>query len=75
LTRNDSRWRWEATEQSDFERLKQSVTAALVLISPDSTRPFRIEADSSNFATGTVLSQMFLEDKKWHPVVFLSKVL
>jgi len=75
LTRNDARWRWEGAEQSAFDRLKQSVTAAPVLISPDSTRPFRIEADSSDFATGAILSQVSAEDEKWHPVTFLSKSL
>src|SRR6266540_5131917 len=75
LTRNDARWRWEGTERSAFDSLKQSVTAAPVLISPDSTRPFRIEANSSNFATGAILSQVSAEDKKWHPVTFLSKSL
>jgi hypothetical protein len=58
-----------------LDKLKQSVTAAPVLISPDSTRPFRIEADSSDFATGAVLSQVSAEDDKWHPVAFLSKSL
>ena len=75
LTRNDSRWRWEAAEHSAFENLKRSVTAAPVLISPDTSRPFRIEADSSDFATGAVLSQVSAEDEKWHPVAFLSKAL
>ena len=75
LTRNDSKWHWDSAEQSAFDRLKQSVTAAPVLVSPDSTKPFRIEADSSDFATGAVLSQVSAEDDKWHPVAFLSKSL
>ena len=75
LTRNDSKWHWDLAEQSAFDRLKQSVTAAPVLVSPDSTKPFRIEADSSDFATGAVLSQVSVEDDKWHPVAFLSKSL
>ena len=75
LTQNDSKWRWEAAEQSAFDGLKGSITAAPVLISPDSTRPFRIEADSSDFATGAVLSQVSMEDGKWHPVAFFSKSL
>jgi len=75
LTQNDSRWRWEAAEHSAFENLKRSVTAAPVLVSPDTSRPFRIEADSSDFATGAVLSQVSAEDEKWHPVAFLSKAL
>src|SRR6267378_198583 len=42
---------------------------------PDNSCPFWIEADSSDFATGTVLSQQSMDDGKWHPVVFLSKSL
>ena len=58
-----------------FTRLKQSVTSTPVLISPDPTKPFCIEADSSDFATGAVLSQVSPEDEKWHLVAFLSKSL
>ena len=36
---------------------------------------FRIEADSSDFATGAVLSQVSTDDGKWHPVAFMSKSL
>ncbi|KAG5338644.1 hypothetical protein C0989_006733 [Termitomyces sp. Mn162] len=35
----------------------------------------QVEADSSNFATGAVLSQQSLEDGKWHLVAFYSKSL
>src|SRR5277367_6472508 len=42
---------------------------------PDNSKPFRIEADSSDFATGAVLSQQSCDDEKWHPVAFLSKSL
>jgi len=75
LTWNDCAWRWKASKQSAFDKLKGSVTSAPVLISPDSTKPFHIEADSSDFATGAVLSQVSTEDEKWHPVVFFSKSL
>jgi hypothetical protein len=75
LTRNDSKWHWETNEQSAFDKLKQNVTSAPVLISPNLTKPFRIEADSSDFTTGAVLSQVSSEDEKWHLVVFFSKSL
>ena len=39
------------------------------------SRPFRMEADSLDFATEAVLSQESLNDSKWHPVTFLSKSL
>jgi len=75
LTRNDSGWRWREAKRTTFARLKGSVTSAPVLISPNPTKPFHIEADSSDFATGVVLSQVSLADQKWHPVAFLSKSL
>jgi hypothetical protein len=36
---------------------------------------FRVEADSSDFATGVVLSQQSLTDNMWHPVAYYSKSL
>jgi hypothetical protein len=51
------------------------VTSSPVLALPDADRPYRVEADSSGFATGAVLSQLSPEDDKWHPVAFLSKSL
>jgi len=36
---------------------------------------FSDQRDSSDFATGAVLSQQSPEDNKWHPVAFLSKSL
>jgi len=51
------------------------VTTALVLVSPQESDPFWIEADSLDFATGAVLSQQSMMDGKWHPVAFYSKSL
>jgi len=75
LTWKDMEWRWGAEEQSEFDSLKERITTAPILALPDNSQPFRIEADSSDFATGTVLSQHSPEDNKWHPVAFLSKSL
>src|ERR1700689_983646 len=75
LTWNDTKWEWELNQQLAFDKLKQSVTSTSILSSPDSTHPFHIKADSSNFATGAVLSQISPLDEKWHPVAFLSKSL
>ena len=51
------------------------MTSAPVLTTPADDQPFRIETDSSDFATGPVLSQLSVEDGKWHPVAFLLKSL
>jgi transposase InsO family protein len=75
LTKNDVKWHWTSKEQSAFNSLKSAITSTPILTSPDNSCPFRIEADSSDFATGAVLSQQLPEDGKWHPVAFLSKSL
>jgi RNase H-like domain found in reverse transcriptase/Reverse transcriptase (RNA-dependent DNA polymerase)/Integrase zinc binding domain/Chromo (CHRromatin Organisation MOdifier) domain len=74
LTKKDVKWQWSAPQQQAFDELKQRITSSPILIFPDDDKPFRIEADSSDFATGAVLSQES-SDGKWHPVSFLSKSL
>ena len=75
LTKNDVKWLWSQEEQSAFDTLKGLVTLAPILTSPDNSRPFRIEADSSDFATRVVLSQQSAINGKWHLVAILSKSL
>jgi len=75
LTRSDKAWNWDTKEQDAFECLKAAVTTAPVLVSPQDSEPFRIEADSSDFASGAVLSQQLPREEKWHPVAFYSKSL
>jgi len=66
---------WSGKEQTTFEDLKTAVTTAPVLVSPQKSDPFRIEVNSSDFATRAVLSQQSITDRKWHPVAFYSKFL
>jgi len=75
LTHSDKAWNWDTKEQEAFERLKTVVTTALVLVSPQDSEPFRIEADSSDFASGAVLSQQLPGEEKWHLIAFYSKSL
>jgi hypothetical protein len=70
-----STWKWGSIGQQAFDALKDAITSALVLASLHDTAPFHIEADSLDFATGAVLSQLSSEDEKWHPVTFYSKSL
>ena len=58
-----------------FEDLKTVVTTAPVLMSSQDSEPFWVEVDSSDFATGAVLSQQSTTNRKWHPVSFYSKSL
>jgi len=52
-----------------------AVTTTLILASPQDSEPFRIESDSSDFASRAVLSQQLPREEKWHPVAFYSKSL
>jgi hypothetical protein len=62
LTRNNSDWHWEAAERSTFEAIHKRVVSAPILMFPNDSRPFWVEADSSDFATGAVLSQQSPSD-------------
>jgi len=52
-----------------------AVTTALILVSPQGSKLFCIEADSFDFASGAVLSQQLPGEEKWHLVAFYSKSL
>jgi hypothetical protein len=59
-------------EQAAFDALKVALTSAPLLLQPDVQKPFLLECDTSDYATGVILSQK--DDKgKLHPVAFLSK--
>jgi len=75
LTHSDKAWNWDTKEQEAFKRLKTAVTTAPVLVLPQDLEPFHIEANSSNFTSGAVLSQQLPGEEKWHPVAFYSKSL
>jgi hypothetical protein len=41
---------------------------------PNVDKPFRIECDASDYATGAVLEQKG-EDNLWHPTAYISKAM
>ena len=57
-----------------FKELKGRFTKEPVLVALDLDKKMRIEVDTSDYATGGVLS-MECEDGKWRPAAFLSKSL
>jgi len=74
LTRKDKKWKWKEEQQKAFKRLKEIFTTRPVLTMPDLNKEFRVEADTSNFATEEILS-MKCENNLWKPVTFISKLL
>ena len=68
-------FKWGEEQADAFRALKESITTSPVLALADDSKQFRVEADSSDVATGAVLSQQSDSDSKWHPVAYLSKSL
>lgn len=66
-------WKWGVEQEQLFRALQTALTTAPLLQMPDNDSKFLVKADSSDYATGVVLSQE--HDGKWHPVAFMSKAL
>jgi len=74
LVRKEQKWKWEREQKEVFKRLKAVFTIEPILAIPDIDREMRVEVDTSDYATGGVLSTK-CEDGKWRPVAFISKLL
>ncbi|GJZ67179.1 reverse transcriptase domain-containing protein [Tanacetum coccineum] len=59
--------------QKAFELLKEKLTCAPVIVSPNWNLPFELMCDASDFAVGAVLGQK--DGKIFHPIYFASKTL
>ncbi|GKA18174.1 reverse transcriptase domain-containing protein [Tanacetum coccineum] len=59
--------------QKAFELLKEKLTCAPVIVSPNWNLPFKLMCDASDFAVGAVLGQK--DGKNFHPIYFASKTL
>ena len=74
MVNKDKKWEWTEKEERAFRELKRRFTKELVLAAPDLDKKIRMEVNTSDYATGGVLS-MECEDKLWRPVAFLFKSL
>ena len=73
LTQKDKVFSWGTAEAEAFAELKHCFTTAPILTYPDNNCQFRLETDTLDFATSTVLSM--LNDDKWHPVIYSSHAM
>ena len=72
LTKKNIPFEWSDACHNTFTLLKHSFTSSPVLIYPNHKRPFKLETDTSDFASGAILSQEVPGDG-WHPITYLSK--
>ncbi|TPX47565.1 hypothetical protein SeLEV6574_g02595, partial [Synchytrium endobioticum] len=75
LSKKDQPYLWSKECNQAFSSLKKFVTASPVLRIPDSSQPFIIDTDASDFALGAVLSQKDDETGKLRPCAFRSEKL
>ena len=74
MVKKDKKWEWTERQEKVFKELKDRFTKELVLAAPDLDKKLKVEVDTSDYATGGVLS-MEVENRRWKPVAFLSKSL
>lgn len=54
LTKKDEKFEWTQAREEAFQTLKQKLVTALMLVQPDTTKPFDVYCDASNIGLGCV---------------------
>ena len=76
LLRGDAKeYRWTGDQQRAFEALNKALTEALLLVHPDSTNPFALQTDASDYAIAAILSQRAEDDGFESVVSYASRQL
>jgi len=73
LRRKGVQWKWGDKEKQAFVTIKEAVAKAQIVRHPDTTRPFYIICDASDYAIGAVLMQE--HNGIYYPIEFYSKLL
>jgi hypothetical protein len=74
LLKKDTVFRWDDKAIKSFEDIKDAISQAPVLVSPDYSRDFIIFSFASQDTIAGVLLQKDVDDHE-HPIAFMSKVL
>ncbi|GKC55044.1 reverse transcriptase domain-containing protein [Tanacetum coccineum] len=73
LLEKDTPFEFNDECQKAFKLLKEKLTCAPVIVSPNWNLPFELMCDASDFVVGAVLGQK--DGKFFHPIYFASKTL
>ncbi|GJW46317.1 reverse transcriptase domain-containing protein [Tanacetum coccineum] len=73
LLEKDTPFEFDDECQKAFELLKEKLTCAPVIVSPNWNLPFELMCDANDFTVGAVLGQK--DGKNFHPIFFASKTL
>ena len=72
LLQKDTTYEWTEESEQAFQNLKKKFTSQPVLIIPNQAKPFYVESDASDYATGAVLMQKD-SNGDLHPCSFISQ--
>ncbi|KAE9248599.1 hypothetical protein PF002_g5702 [Phytophthora fragariae] len=64
LLKKDVAWNWRPEHQDAFDPVKKSLASTPVLMLPDTSRPFHVVCDASDFAIGCALMQFDAEGRE-----------
>ncbi|KAE9215415.1 hypothetical protein PF004_g14759 [Phytophthora fragariae] len=64
LLKKDVVWNWRPEHQDAFDAVKKSLASAPVLMLSDTSRPFHVVCDASDFAIGCALMQFDVEGRE-----------
>jgi len=56
MVKKDQKWKWMERQEKVFKELKEKFTKEPVLATPNLDKKMRMEVDTSDYATGGVLS-------------------
>jgi hypothetical protein len=73
LLKKDQKFQWNKECQTSFDKLKSEFSTAPILRHADTSKPFIVEADASDFAIGGILSQE--HNGVIHPIAYYSRKL
>ena len=73
LLKKNVAYEWGPAHEEAFQRIKESLCSAPILIRPDFSKPFELHTDASEYAIGAVLIQEFEKEK--HPIIFINRLL
>ncbi|GKD48014.1 reverse transcriptase domain-containing protein [Tanacetum coccineum] len=73
LLEKDTPFEFNEECQNAFKLLKEKLTCAPVIVSPNWSLPFELMCDASDFAVRAILGQK--EGRNFHPIYFVSKTL
>lgn len=73
LKKKGATWAWTESCQEAFETIKNDLTQTPVLISPDFSRPFKVQTDASEKGLGAVLTQDIEGEE--HVIAYASRLL